>query len=234
MALNGGLTFDLASGNSSVKASGLSHFNPLLDDREANDYSAQLDLTGGLAVINGSNGKSGSITAESGGVVTLNASDVNEILGSGSGTTSLTNLGLFAANHGAIQAVNGNVSANFNDFQSGNAATENKVSLSGGAFFTDNLTLAGDSTTEAEVTLNIGTDSSIHTDSLTLTDLKNDTATSYEGNTQVILGTGNVHVGNSLSTNAANLIVGAGADVYLGDENLVEGTLVAKKLTING
>ena len=79
LALNGGLTFDFASGNSSVSATGHG-FNPLLDEREANDYSAQLDLTGGLAVINGSNGKSGSITAESGGVVTLNASDVNDIL----------------------------------------------------------------------------------------------------------------------------------------------------------
>ena len=236
LALNGGLTFDLASGDSSVKASGLTSYNPLLEDREAKEYSAQLDLTGGLDVINGSS-HSGSITAQSGGVVTLNASDVNEILGSDSGTTSLTNLALLATTNGAIQAVNGNVSANFTDFGNRDSAEAGKINLSGatggGAFITDNLTLAGDSTTEAEVTLNIG-NGAIYADSLTLTDTKNDTETSYEGNTQVILGTGNVHVGNSLSTNAANLIVGAGADVYLGDENLVEGTLVAKKLTING
>ena len=233
LALNGGLTFDLASGNSSVKASGLSHFNPLLDDREANDYSAQLDLTGGLAVINGSNGKSGSITAESGGVVTLNASDVNDILSSDSGSNSLAHLGLVAKSHGAIQAVNGNVSADFTDFKSGDSAANGEINLSGGAFITENLTLAGDSTNEADVTLDIGT-GSIYTDSLTLTDLKNDTSTSYEGSTQVTLASGEINVGNSLSTNAANLIVGAGADVYLGSDNLVEGTLVANKLTING
>ena len=233
LALDGGLTFDLASGNSSVKASGLSHFNPLLDDREANDYSAQLDLTGGLAVINGSNGNSGSITAESGGVVTLNASDVNDILSSDSGSNSLAHLGLVAKSHGAIQAVNGNVSADFTDFKSGDSAANGEINLSGGAFITENLTLAGDSTNEADVTLDIGT-GSIYTDSLTLTDLKNDTSTSYEGSTQVTLASGDINVGNSLSTNAANLIVGTGANVDLGDENLVEGTLVAKKLTING
>ena len=232
LALNGGLTFDLASGDSSVTVTGHG-FNPLLDVREANDYSAQLDLTGGLDVINGNDNKSGSITAESGGVVTLNAADVNEILGSDSGTTSLTNLALVATDRGAIQVVNGNVSANFNDFQSGSTATKGQVSLSGGAFITDNLTLAGDSTNEADVTLDIGT-GSIYTDSLTLTDLKNDTSTSYEGSTQVTLASGEINVGNSLSTNAANLIVGAGADVYLGSDNLVEGTLVANKLTING
>ena len=236
LALDGGLTFDLKDGDSTVTVSGLTSFNPLLDTRETNDYSAQLDLTGGLDVINGSS-HSGSITAQSGGVVTLNASDVNDILSSDSGSNSLAHLGLAATNHGAIQAVNGNVSADFTDFGNSDSAEAGKINLSGatvgGAFITDNLTLAGDSTTEAEVTLNIG-NGAIYADSLTLTDTKNDTETSYEGNTQVILGTGNVHVGNSLSTNAANLIVGAGADVYLGDENLVEGTLVAKKLTING
>ena len=238
LALNGGLTFDLKDDDSTVTVTVSGHgFNPLLDEREANDYSAQLDLTGGLAVINGSDGKSGSITAESGGVVTLNASDVNDILSSDSGSNSLAHLGLAATNHGAIQAVNGNVSADFTDFGNSDSAVAGKINLSGatvgGAFITDNLTLAGNSTNEADVTLNIG-NGAIYADSLTLTDTKNDTETSYEGNTQVILGTGNVHVGNSLSTNAANLIVGAGADVYLGDENLVEGTLVAKKLTING
>ena len=241
LALDGGLTFDLASGNSFVKASGLTSYNPLLEDREAKEYSAQLDLTGGLAVINHTSSNSGSITAESGGVVTLNASDVNAILDAdaadANSATSLTNLALLATTNGAIQAVNGNVSANFTDFGNSDSAVAGKINLSGatvgGAFITDNLTLAGNSTNEADVTLNIG-NGAIYADSLTLTDTKNDTETSYEGNTQVILGTGNVHVGNSLSTNAANLIVGAGADVYLGDENLVEGTLVAKKLTING
>ena len=229
LALNGGLTFDLEGDNIEVTATGHG-FNPLLEDRDRNDYSAQLDLTGGLAVINGGS-HSGSITAESGGVVTLNASDVNDILSSDSGSTSLTNLALLATTNGAIQAVNGNVSANFDDFKSGSTATKGEVNLSGGAFITDNLTLAGDSTNEAEVTLDIGT-GSIHTDSLTLTDLKNDSTTSYEGTTKVNLATGNVYVGNSLSTNAADLVVGA--NLHLGDENLVEGTLVAKKLTING
>ena len=237
LALDGGLTFDLASGNSSVKASGLTSYNPLLEDREAKEYSAQLDLTGGLAVINHTGSNSGSITAESGGVVTLNASDVNEILGSDSGTTSLTNLALLATTNGAIQAVNGNVSANFNDFASGASAAKGQVNLSnGGAFITDNLTLTGKSDatgSESNTTLDIGT-GAIHTDSLTLTDLKNDTTTSYEGSTQVTLASGEINVGNSLSTNAANLIVGAGADVNLGSDNLVEGTLVANKLTING
>ena len=235
LALNGGLTFDLASGDSSVSATGHG-FNPLLDEREANDYSAQLDLTGGLAVINGSNGKSGSITAESGGVVTLNASDVNDILSSDSGSNSLAHLGLVAKSHGAIQAVNGNVSADFTDFKSGSTATKGEVNLSGGAFITDNLTLTGKSdavTGESNTTLDIGT-GAIYANSLTLTDAKNDTETSYEGNTQVTLASGDINIGNSLSTNAANLIVGTGANVDLGDENLVEGTLVAKKLTING
>ena len=232
LALNGGLTFDLKGDNIEVTATGHG-FNPLLDERKNNNYSAQLDLTGGLAVINGDT-YSGSITAESGGVVTLNASDVNDILSSDSGSNSLAHLRLVAKSHGAIQAVNGNVSADFTDFKSGDPAANGQVNLSdSGAFITENLTLAGDSTNEADVTLDIGT-GSIYADTLTLTDQKNDISTSYEGNTQVTLGTGNVHVGNSLSTNAANLIVGAGADVYLGDENLVEGTLVAKKLTING
>ena len=238
LALNGGLTFDLASGNSYVKASGLTSYNPLLEDREAKEYSAQLDLTGGLAVINHTGSNSGSITAESGGVVTLNASDVNAILGTDNQTaTSLTNLALLATTNGAIQAVNGNVSADFTDFGNSNSATANKINLSGatvgGAFITDNLTLAGDSTTETNVTLDIG-NGAIYANSLTLTDAKNDTETSYEGNTQVTLASGDINVGNSLSTNAANLIVGTGANVDLGDENLVEGTLVAKKLTING
>ena len=231
LALNGGLTFDLASGGSTVTATGHG-FNPLLDKRNRNDYSAQLDLTGGLAVINGGT-NSGSITATSGGVVTLDASDVNEILSSDSGSESLANLALVATSHGAIQAVNGNVSAEFTDFKSGSTATKNEINLSGGAFITENLTLAGDSTNEADVTLDIGT-GSIYTDSLTLTDLKNDTSTSYEGSTKVILASGDINVGNSLSTNAADLVVSAGADVYLGDDNLVEGTLVANKLTISG
>ena len=232
LALNGGLTFDLEDDNIEVTATGHG-FNPLLDERKKNNYSAQLDLTGGLAVINGDT-YSGSITAKSGGVVTLNASDVNDILSSDSGSNSLAHLGLAATNHGAIQAVNGNVSADFTDFKSGGTAAKGQVNLStGGAFITENLTLAGDSTNEADVTLDIGT-GSIYTDSLTLTDLKNDTSTSYEGNTQVTLASGDINIGNSLSTNAANLIVGTGANVDLGDENLVEGTLVAKKLTING
>ena len=170
-------------------------------------------------------------------MVTLNASDVNDILSSDSGSNSLAHLGLVAKSHGAIQAVNGNVSADFTDFKSGSTATKGEVNLSnGGAFITDNLTLTGKSDatgSESNTTLDIGT-GAIHTDSLTLTDLKNDTTTSYEGTTQVNLATGNVHVGNSLSTNAANLIVGADANVYLGSDNLVEGTLVANKLTING
>ena len=236
LALNGGLTFDLKDGDSTVTVTG-NGFNPLLEERDRNDYSAQLYLTGGLAVndVEGSYSHSGSITADKGGVVTLNASDVNKILSSDVVTNdNLNQLGLAAKAEGAIQAVNGNVSANFNDFASGASAVKGQINLSDkGAFITDNLTLAGNSTNEADVTLNIG-NGAIYADSLTLTDTKNDIETSYEGNTQVILGTGNVHVGNSLSTNAANLIVGAGADVYLGDENLVEGTLVAKKLTING
>ena len=237
LALNGGLTFDLANGDSTVTVSGLTSFNPLLDTRETNDYSAQLDLTGGLDVINGSSSYSGSITAQSGGVVTLNASDVNKILSNDTGTNdNLNQLGLAATKRGAIQAVNGNVSANFNDFASGASAAKGQVNLSaGGAFITDNLTLAGKSeaTAGSNTTLDIGS-GSIYADTLTLTDQKNDTGSSYEGNTQVNLAAGNVYVGNSLSTNAADLTVGAGANVYLGDENLVEGTLVANKLTING
>ncbi len=136
-----------------------------------------------------------------------------------------------------VQAVNGNVSANFKDFASGASAAKGQVNLSnGGAFITDNLTLTGKSdatASESNTTLDIGT-GAIYANSLTLTDAKNDTETSYEGNTQVTLASGDINVGNSLSTNAANLIVGTGANVDLGDENLVEGTLVAKKLTING
>ena len=66
LALNGGLTFDLEGDNIEVTATGHG-FNPLLEDRDRNDYSAQLDLTGGLAVINHTGSNSGSITAESGG-----------------------------------------------------------------------------------------------------------------------------------------------------------------------
>ena len=239
LALNGGLTFDLAGDDIEVTASGHG-FNPLLEDRDRNDYSAQLDLTGGLAVndVEGDYSHSGSITADNGGVVTLNASDVNKILSSDVVTNdNLNQLGLAAKDEGAIQAVNGNVSANFNDFASGASAAKGKVNLSnGGAFITDNLTLTGKSDAtayESNTTLDIGT-GAIYANSLTLTDAKNDTKTSYEGNTQVTLASGDINVGNSLSTNAANLIVGTGANVDLGDENLVEGTLVAKKLTING
>ena len=239
LALNGGLTFDLEDDNIEVTATGHG-FNPLLDERKKNNYSAQLDLTGGLAVndVEGNYDHSGSITADKGGVVTLNASDVNKILSIDTVTNdNLNQLGLAAKDEGAIQAVNGNVSANFNDFASGASAAKGQVNLSnGGAFITDNLTLTGKSDAtayESNTTLDIGT-GAIYANSLTLTDAKNDTETSYEGNTQVTLASGDINVGNSLSTNAANLIVGAGADVYLGDENLVEGTLVAKKLTING
>ena len=134
LALNGGLTFDLKDGNSSVKASGLTSYNPLLEDREAKEYSAQLDLTGGLAVINHTSSNSGSITAESGGVVTLNASDVNAILDAdaadANSATSLTNLALLATTNGAIQAVNGNVSANFTDFGNSDSAVAGKINLS--------------------------------------------------------------------------------------------------------
>ena len=238
LALNGGLTFDLDGDDINVTATGHG-FNHLLEERDRNDYSAQLDLTGGLAVNDAdSYTYSGSITADKGGVVTLNASDVNKILSSDVVTNdNLNQLGLAAKDEGAIQAVNGNVSANFNDFASGASAAKGQVNLSnGGAFITDNLTLTGKSDatgSESNTTLDIGT-GAIHTDSLTLTDLKNDTTTSYEGSTQVTLASGEINVGNSLSTNAANLIVGAGADVYLGSDNLVEGTLVANKLTING
>ena len=230
LALNGSVTFDLESGNSELTVKGHG-YNPLLDDAATGKFSATLDLTGGLAVINDTDNHTGEIKASSGGIVTLNSDDINAIIKvDPSDTSKLDKLSLYAASHGAIHTT-GNVTADFTDFKSGDSGSAGTITLKDGAFIAESLYLTGNSTTEADTTLN--TNGSIYVDSLSLNDEKNDLNDSYNNqDTLVTLGADSeVYVAESLNTDAANLVVNGLLD--LGAEDVVEGSILANKITVN-
>ena len=204
LTLANGLTFDNASGDVSVEVKNGS------TTQGTTRPAAELDLTAGVHVTSAAH--TATITASgSNATVYMNAADVNNVLAEGNNTNNLNRISLDLQAGGAVE-VNGAVSANFDDFTSGAAASGTVSFTNGGVFVAESLTLHGDSSVgNGATTINIGT-GTITADSVNLVD-EVTPVTDDKGNdrTSVSIAAGTLNVGSSLTSNAGTLTVsGAG------------------------
>ena len=190
----------------------------LLDLR--NGLTLERDTTTG--VTNGGISGSANITASSGGIVLLNADDVNTILAQND-LANESSGAFFKAQSGGAFVVEGDLFADFGDF----SASNNGFNLSGnGTLVSDKLTVQNDvdSTTPANdaeyiadaPTVNFG--GSVYVGDLAINDLqltnggddgKDKPADAGNYASQVVVANGDVHVSKSLTSYNQTLVLGA-------------------------
>ncbi|MBU3843616.1 MAG: hypothetical protein H9847_01900, partial [Candidatus Anaerobiospirillum pullicola] len=231
LTLNG-LVFDLSDASSNPTVTVKNTAGQKTGDTY---YSSTLDLTAGVSVskTGGSSASGSIITDGSGATILLNGSNVTDILADGSGTKNNLHYVGLAAYKGGVLDVNSAVSANYDDFVSGDGSTiaSGDISFSGGGVFkAPSLTLTGKASTDGSTgtTLDIGS-GVINVDTLTLNESGANTVT---GDTKTVLQSGNLEVAQSFTAQSDILQV-SGAHVYLdtGDA-ATTGSLAIKDLLI--
>ena len=228
LALSGNLNIDNSTGDNTITVAA-----------NAEGGDSRLDITG--ATLQVTSGDGSKLTTINVGTTSadpavpdpetpnahfeLTGSQLDTLLNSGS-------VGVVLGASGEIDAQSGDVKISTDDLIAGSGATAGKIAFNnGGTLHTDNLTLEGAS----DVNIGLGT---IDTNKLTV----NNTTTDADTAT---LGSGNYLVADQLSSTNANIALGNGSNLTLGDFELdstnddhpdtavVSGSLAANPGTIS-
>ena len=228
LALSGNLNIDNSTGDNTITVAA-----------NAEGGDSRLDITGATLQVNSGDGTK--LTTVNIGTTSsdpdvpdpetpnahleLTGAQLDTLLNSGS-------VGVVLGASGEIDAQSGDVNISTDDLVAGSGATAGKIAFNnGGTLHTDNLTLAG----SGDVNIGLGT---IDTNKLTV----NNTTTDADTAT---LGSGNYLVADQLDSTNANIALGNGSNLTLGDFELdttnvdhpdtavVSGSLAANPGTIS-
>ena len=273
LVLDQALVLDVSkTGTATVNATGNdSFFNADYADEldstasTATDRVALLDLRNGLTLervttqgaTDGGISGSANITASSGGIVLLNADDVNTILAQNDLAGAETSGAFFKAQSGGAFVVEGDMFADFGDFSASNNGFNLSAAGAGygaGALVVDKLTVQNDveSTTQANdaeyiadaPTVNFG--GSVYVGDLAINDLqltnggddgKDKPADAGNYASQVVVADGDVHVSKSLTSYNQTLVLGTdstSADFYFATDAVGDaGTIAIDNLRVD-